>query len=426
MSERALARTALLTAGCAILLSWNVLLVSAMVTKLHMNDFGKFYYSAKFFLSGSDMYQPSPASWIPISNATNVGFLNMNPPHLHLAILPLAYLSPNRALLVWFAMSGVCLATVLVLIRKEVAIRLGSRAARLGAVGAFLGFSGTGMVMVTGQLSFLMALLLTLSWLAARRGKWRTAGVYLGVLASIKPFLLIFIPYLCMRRRRDAVVTAAVAFVGCFTLGFLIFGLAPHQEWIRTLGSVGWEWAAMNGSLAGLLHRTLAPSPVFVPIVIAPLVRTVLWTGGIGVIALVTFFVSWRGESRSAVDRAFTILVLGALLISPLGWIYYLWLAVGPMTALFGVTSSRPSGTNLPTWLLRGAGLLLFVPVHATVLLQPSVAATATIASVYSWALLMLWLAIVLDWWAVDRRKNDVARCKVAYNDRVGVRGRTT
>ena len=37
-----------------------------MYTHLHMNDFGKFYYSAQFFLQGQDMYAPSPATEIPV------------------------------------------------------------------------------------------------------------------------------------------------------------------------------------------------------------------------------------------------------------------------------------------------------------------------------------------------------------------------
>jgi hypothetical protein len=386
-----------LLALSAILGLWNIMLVLAM-TKLAMNDFGKFYYSARFFLQGIDMYQPSPAtSFAPLPSTT---LLNMNPPHVHLPILPLAYLTPTAALLVWLAMNAVCLVTVLWLIGDTLAIRLGSRLARLGALCAFLGFAATGAVLITGQLSFLITLPMTLAWLAARQGRWRAAGAYIGFLMSIKLLLLIFVPYFLIRRKRDAVVGSIMTFVGCFALGVVVFGLGPHQDWIRALGSVDWEWLPMNGSLAGLLHRTLSSSPFFAPIAVAPTIRIVLWGVGITFIAAVTFFVSWRDTSSRAVDRAFATLILAALLISPLGWVYYLWLALGPMTVIVGLGSSgKRAMAHVPSWLLRSAGVLLFVPVTATALFQPSVVATATLASVYSWALLLLWLALILDWW---------------------------
>jgi alpha-1,2-mannosyltransferase len=386
-----------LLALSAILGVWNIMLVLVM-TKLAMNDFGKFYHSARFFLQGTDMYQPSPAtSFAPLPSTT---LLNMNPPHVHLPILPLAYLTPTAALLVWLAMNAVCLVTVLWLIRGTLAIRLGSPLARLGALCAFLGFAATGAVLVTGQLSFLITLPMTLAWLAARQGRWRAAGAYLGILMSIKPLLLVFVPYFLIRGKRDAVLGSIATFVACFALGVVVFGLVPYQDWIRTLGSVDWEWLPMNGSLAGLLHRTLSSSPVFAPIAVVPTIRIVLWGVGITFIAAVTFFVSWRDTSSRAVDRAFAILILAALLISPLGWVYYLWLALGPMAVIVGLDrSGKRAIAHVPSWLLRSAGVLLFVPVTATALFQPSVVATATLASVYSWALLLLWLALILDWW---------------------------
>jgi hypothetical protein len=162
----------------------------------------------------------------------------------------------------------------------------------------------------------------------------------------------------------------------------------------------------MNGSLAGLLHRTLSSSPFFAPIAVVPTIRIALWGVGITFIAAVTFFVSWQDTSSRAVDRAFAILILAALLISPLGWVYYLWLVLGPMAVIVGLgRSGKRAIAYVPSWLLRSAGVLLFVPVTATALFQPSVVATATLASVYSWALLLLWLALILDWWTSSQHR---------------------
>lgn len=393
-------REVLLVLSVIVLLSWDVLLGVFMATKLNMNDFGKFYYSARLFLSGADMYQPTPATWIPVSPSTSGPFLDMNPPHVHVPFLFLARLSPAWALAIWGVVNGVCMVLAFDLIRRELnADVFGSFRARLRTIATFLGCAATGAVIITGQLAFAIMLPMTLAWLAARRGRWRSAGVYLGVLMSVKAFLLIFIPYLLIRRKTDALAAALASFVACFTAGFIVFGVGPHRAWLQTLGSVDWTWAPMNGSLAGLLNRALAPTPLFTPMLVtAPSVRTSIWLVGATIVAAVTFLVVWRDTSSASIDRAFALLLLAALLISPLGWIYYLWLALGPIGAF--LTSPRRGATALggsATRLLRGAVVLLFVPVALTVVLQPNAAATALLGSVYFWAILAMWVALTLD-----------------------------
>ena len=72
-----------------------------MAGELQMNDFGKFYYSSRAFLDGTDMYGPNPATAVPVTHAETRQFWNMNPPHFHLLILPLARLPPLVALALW-------------------------------------------------------------------------------------------------------------------------------------------------------------------------------------------------------------------------------------------------------------------------------------------------------------------------------------
>jgi hypothetical protein len=381
-----------------VLLLWNALLGALMASRLHMNDFGKFYYSARLFLSGADMYQPTPATWIPVSSSVTGLFLNLNPPHLHLLILPLALLSPKWALAVWWVLNAVCLTLVCNLVRRELHVEIpGSFHGRLRAAAAFLGCSATGAVIVTGQLSFIIMLPMTLAWLAARHGRWRAAGVYLGVLMSVKAFLVIFIPYLLIRRKVDAVFTAAAAFVACFASGLIVFGLASHRAWLRTLSSVDWAWPPMNASFAGLLDRMLSSTPLFTPLALAPPMRRAVWMVGAATIATVTCYVVWRDTSPAALDRAFAVLLLAALLISPLGWIYYLWLALGPVAAFLTSPRYATTTSGAAPRLLRSGVVLFFFPWALTVVFQPNAVAAVIFGSIYFWALLMMWLALVLD-----------------------------
>jgi hypothetical protein len=94
------------------------------------------------------------------------------------------------------------------------------------------------------------------------------------------------------------------------------------------------------------------------------------------------------------------VLLLGALLVSPLGWVYYLWIALWPVAAVIG--HSQPWTRRLPRDLLLIPGLAGWLWFRRTAMWgQPSVLASATFASMYFWALLSLWL------WTVGEARLD-------------------
>ena len=90
-------------------------------------------------------------------------------------------------------------------------------------------------------------------------------------------------------------------------------------------------------------------------------------------------------------DSDWAALLLAALLMSPLGWNYYLWIALWPVAAV--LAREAP-------WRRREARDLLLVPglggwlwwARMTEWGQPHALATLTAASLYFWALLALWL----------------------------------
>src|SRR5262245_52955961 len=101
----------------------DVTLMNAMTNLLNMNDFGKFYYSAQAFLAGTNMYAPNPATNPRFVEAPDVQFLNMNPPHFHLLVLPLAMLPAQRAVTIWLGASLTALVVSLLLIGRELDVR---------------------------------------------------------------------------------------------------------------------------------------------------------------------------------------------------------------------------------------------------------------------------------------------------------------
>ncbi len=97
---------ALLALGSAL---WTFLFV--VVTYgfiIPQNDFCKFYYSAEAYWQGKDMY-----GWNPSITYTLHGYaclkgedipidlLNLNPPHFHLILLPLALLPKKIDYIIW-------------------------------------------------------------------------------------------------------------------------------------------------------------------------------------------------------------------------------------------------------------------------------------------------------------------------------------
>jgi hypothetical protein len=135
----------------------------------------------------------------------------------------------------------------------------------------------------------------------------------------------------------------------------------------------------MNGSLLGALSRSLAPSPAFAPLLIRPSFVMPLWTAtaiGVAVLSM------WH--ARRSVDHAFAIGVFGALLVSPLGWVYYLWLAVPGCAAVWrrGVPRAAVLGFTL-----------LCVPLFAAPMWGHSGLSTVVVGSAYTWATLLLWFS---------------------------------
>jgi hypothetical protein len=387
------------------LVIWNAMHVYLMAADLHMNDFGKFYYSVVAFMQGQEMYGPNPATLIPVNETSSQHFWNMNPPHFHLLLLPLVLFTPDVALALWMGAGLFCLLISLRLIVREIGLVFTPWTYRL-ALGGLLSFAGSAAMCITGQLAFLLLLPITLAWINLRRGLWPSAGLYLGLAMSIKPFLLIFLPYMILQRQFRAVATAATMALGCFAAGLLVFGVDAHWSWLGAMASSNWAWAGMNTSTLGLLTRAFAESPNFAPLTVAPACIIPVWLMAAGLVGIVTLVASISDSTATATDRSFALLLLGAQLIGPLGWIYYLWLPLGPMISLStawwpGWESSRNAVARCPVrWrmgLFLGSIPGLLWPLQATLLFQPHPVATLSVGSMYFWATFGLWSSTIVD-----------------------------
>ena len=354
----------------------------------HMNDFGKFYFSTRQYLDGGDLYATNPATLIEVAEGEWRQFTNLNPPHFHLLLVPIALLPPAAALASWMVAGLVSCVLCGWLVVREVGLRTAVGRSSVLAVVYLTAWAGTGSLLLTGQLSWLLLLPLTLTWSAIRRERWSLAGVLVGILASIKSFLLMPMAYFLVRRQWRALAVSVMAFAAAFAVGLGTFGMEAHRSWIASLGGMNWPWPVLNGSLLGFLARTLGPSPSLAPVFLTPGWVYPLWA----LLSLTGLALTLVAIARrpAEVDRALGLLLVASLLFSPLGWVYYAWLLIPPLVAVAHDGLSRPR-----RWLLTFALVAGLCPSMLARSAQPSALATATLGSVYFWGFTAIWVTLL-------------------------------
>jgi glycosyl transferase family 87 len=375
------------TIACLVVAAMSVIYFQTArntISVRHLQDYGMFDFSARQLRAGAELYAP-PRSVVDPDRPRP---LNLNPPHFHLLMLPLTALSPERAFAVWIVASLIALAIMLAVIGRAVDLRMWGFATLAAASVLSPALHAT---MLTGQLGLLLLVPFTLGWLAARGGRDASAGAWLGFCASIKPFVLLFAIAFVVQKRWRAVAAMAGVGMTMLAIGGLTIGVHEYAVWLRQLAGVSWAEHYMNASLLGLLERSFSATPWGThPLIDLPIVIRPLWFAAATVIAMVTL-TCWR-QSHD-VDRTFLITAAAMLLLSPLGWVYYLWFLLPPLLAsLMRRDALAARGRGL-VWVGLAA---LFVPSPAPWLSFMTGAMTATVGSIYAWGLLLLWIGVAV------------------------------
>lgn len=371
----------LLVAGHALVYAQ---MLSTTVDVRVFEDYGIFDESARRVVDGADLYEQDRT---PPGRNGKPRAPNLNPPHFHLVLLPLTVVSQITGFAIWMLASLVAFLLALGYIAR--AVRLTPWGA---ALLASLAFTSPAMIatVITGQVGLLLLLPFTLAWCRLREGRDGEAGMWLGVCASTKLFVLLFLVYFVLMRRWRAVSTMALTLAALFATGLAVFGVEAYGRWLSQLGTVTWAEHYMNASLLGLIERTLSTSDwPYVPLVEWPWLVRPLWIAALG-------FVAWRGWAALRVplpgDRQALIVTTTMLLLSPLGWVYYLFLLMPPLAAVMAADMPLDRRTR---WLLLGGvgALLVPAPVPWLTLQWDLGLVTATLGGIYTWGLLVVFLA---------------------------------
>lgn len=268
-------------------------------------DFASFYRSGLAWRVGTPLYQFTPPQ-----------FPNLNPPSLiPLVFAPLSRLSLPAALTLWL-LAG---AGALVWSVRRVAIELRADAGAIAAmVIALLTLVPALVVWMEGQVTWLLLPFVVVAWAHGRAGRHVAAGLWLAPLIAIKPPFALFALLLPWQTW----LVAGSCSAGLTLAGIGAMGLPVWREWVAFSGVITWLSEPSNASVWGLAIRiTGARSLLALPRWVLASLSLCLSAGAIPIV-------------RARVDRRWALAFVWLTLAAPLGWIYYLPLALGPLAAL--------------------------------------------------------------------------------------------
>jgi len=315
-------------------------------------DFAIFQATAARFAAGQRMYSASSTDFTP--------------PIFHVLLLPLAHLDPRIGFILWTLANVAVACLVVTIVLRSVPVAPWRRAAVVALV---TNAAGVQMTIRLGQVSWIAALIVTLAWVDLRSGRHTTAGAWAGVAIALKPFLLLAIPVFVVRRQWKALATCILAILTSCLLSIGVFGELAFADWIQTLRAVpdpDYATHFLNASWVALTSR--AHLPYFVGLSCsAATVGTMLW------------LVRTRNE-----DETWMLLLTGALLACPMGWVYYQPILLGPVVALAMAGRLTPLGLIVIVSVVPALNKDLFQ--HGSVLVA------LTIGSVYFWSFATLFV----------------------------------
>jgi hypothetical protein len=251
-------------------------------------------------------------------------------PAFALAMAPFAWMAPETAKAVWYALS-VALLVVFVAssIRGLPERRLST--AMLVWLTVLLMAKFYAHELNLGQTNILLGAVLVSGLLAAERGQAALAGALVGLGVFVKPYAVILLPWLLPGVGLQGVAAAADVLMSGLLLPSLVYGWGGNIDevlgWYRTVTDTTAPNLLQpeNVSLATMWAKWLGPGPLAGRLAIAT-------------VALALIVVAWAVWRRSRVRvpayLEFGLLMLLVPLISPQGWDYVLLVATPAVVCL--------------------------------------------------------------------------------------------
>ena len=232
--------------------------------------------------------------------------------------IPIGVLPIDAAETVWFFTSiALLVALVSIALRLPVERRLPVGWLAFITVVSLLKYYAQELVL--GQVNILFAVVVTGALLAMKARREAPAGALIAIAIVIKPYAVLFLPWLVARRRVPSIAVAGAGFAALLVLPAAVYGwdgnASLHREWWRTVTETTAPNLSTydNVSLAAMYYRWLGPGMLSERLAYGTAVIL------LGVVAFV-FVKRYAVPFPEGVEGAMLLTLIP--LLSPQGWHY--------------------------------------------------------------------------------------------------------
>ena len=230
------------------------LIINNINGRFYVSDFKVFYLAAKNLLAGEKVYM--------IAFGLDSGLYKYSPMTL-LFFLPYTFFSFKAAAIIHLVILSFCYWYSYLLTRKILsnwffpAVKCEGWLLSLAVICTLIFLVKE---LYLGNINILLILLCLMALNDILLGKQRTGGILLGIVLLAKPFFLILILPLALRKKFRMLVAIAVTLSAGFIIPFFFLGfqrsLMLHMDWMKTILRHGSNYPSMN-SIDYLLHYYL-------------------------------------------------------------------------------------------------------------------------------------------------------------------------
>lgn len=260
-------------------------------------------------------------------------------PAFAILTIPLSAMPLPTAKVVWFAGSAALL-VLLVWFNLRLLPEQRRPTALLALVALVVLGKFFGHELILGQVNLLFGVLAAGAILAMRSGHEAVAGALLALTIAIKPYGVLFLPWLVARQRKTSIVAAGITVAAVGLLPVLIYGpgeaLGLHRAWWGTVTETTSPNLLNpdNVSFASMWVKWLGPGTLSTSLAVI--------TAAAAIGAVVLVFLRRRGVGFPEAVEGSLLLMLVPLL-SPQGWDYVLLLAASAVVLLANYLDRLPA-----------------------------------------------------------------------------------
>jgi len=215
-----------------------------------------------------------------------------------------------------------------------------------------------GHELVLGQMNALFGVLAAAAAVAAISGREAITGVLIALAIAVKPYAVIFLPWLAVRRR---LMSAAVAILGCalvLALPCVVYGvhgtIELHRDWWSTVttSTAPNLTNADNVSIAAMWAKWIGAGR-------SATMLTAVTSAGMLIVAMIAFVRRTGVRAPEALESAVLLTLIP--LLSPQGWDYVFLVSTPAIMLLVNYDDRLPRAARILTRLaLVTIGLSLY------------------------------------------------------------------